>query len=281
METKTNIITSHESAETLMEQQRQQQLLQQQKTPTSNTNPTKNKKSHGSHSNNLEFTLTYNGQTIISAASQGNLPVCVLLWGMASAKKINIMTPDIHGNNPMHYACLAQTSEVMGFFHQQLRGMLTPEIRLVDSINHAGETPLLRAMATGQMAVIKALLDEKSSPLVSDNHGNNVLINAAKNCQLWCLNFMYDYVRYLPHLSLSLSPPLLLHYSSHFLSFSFSQSPSLFPSLCLSVCLSVCLSIGILMVQRRCTISFMLVITTDGVPWNGVLRLGISTLWSI
>jgi ankyrin repeat protein len=101
------------------------------------------------------ISLTYNGQTIISAASQGNLPVCVLLWGMASAKKINIMSPDIHGNNPMHYACLAQTSEVMGFFHQQLRGMLTPELRLVDSINNAGETPLLRAMATGQMTVIK------------------------------------------------------------------------------------------------------------------------------
>jgi ankyrin repeat protein len=101
------------------------------------------------------ISLTYNGQTIITAASQGNLPVCVLLWGMASAKKINIMSPDIHGNNPMHYACLAQTSEVMGFFHQQLRGMLTSEIRLVDSVNHAGETPLLRAMTTGQMTVIK------------------------------------------------------------------------------------------------------------------------------
>jgi hypothetical protein len=198
METKTSSInTSNEeksSAEVLLEQQRQQQLLQKQTTPTNNpNNPTKSSKK--THSNNLEVTLTYNGQTIISAASQGNLPVCVLLWGMASAKKINIMAPDIHGNNPMHYACLAQTSEVMGFFHQQLRGMLTPEVRLVDSVNHAGETPLLRAMATGQMAVIKALLDEKSNPLVSDLHGNNVLINAAKNCQLWCLNFMYDYIR--------------------------------------------------------------------------------------
>lgn len=99
--------------------------------------------------------LSYNGQTIITASSQGNLPVCVLLWGMASAKKINIMSNDIHGNNPMHYACLANNSEVMAFFHQQLRGMLTPEIRLVDSVNNAGETPLLRAMSTGQMTVIK------------------------------------------------------------------------------------------------------------------------------
>lgn len=114
---------------------------------------------------------------------------------MASAKKINIMSNDIHGNNPMHYACLANNSEVMAFFHQQLRGMLTPEIRLVDSVNNAGETPLLRAMSTGQMTVIKALLDEKSNPLVRDNNGNNVLINCAKNCQFWCLNYMYDYIK--------------------------------------------------------------------------------------
>lgn len=107
---------------------------------------------------NIDQILTYNGQTIITAASQGNLPVCVLLWGMASAKKINIMASDIHGNNPMHYACLAPNAEVMGFFHQQLRGMLTPEIRLVESVNNQGETPLLRAMSTGQMIVIKVFV---------------------------------------------------------------------------------------------------------------------------
>lgn len=106
--------------------------------------------------NTIEI-LSYNGQTIITASSQGNLPICVLLWGMASAKRINIMLNDIHGNNPMHYACLAPTAEVMSFFHQQLKGMLTPEIRLVDSINNLGETPLLRAMSTGQMLVIKVL----------------------------------------------------------------------------------------------------------------------------
>lgn len=99
--------------------------------------------------------INYNGQTIVSAASQGNLPVCVLLWGMASAKKQSLMVPDAQGNNPMHYACLAPTAEVIGFFQQQLRGMLTPEVRLVDSRNSSGETPLLRSMSTGQMPVIK------------------------------------------------------------------------------------------------------------------------------
>mmetsp|Transcript_8952 Transcript_8952/g.13456 ORF Transcript_8952/g.13456 Transcript_8952/m.13456 type:complete len:728 (-) Transcript_8952:148-2331(-) len=143
----------------------------------------------------VEMPIAYNGQTIMSAASQGNLPVVVLLWGMASAKKQSLMTPDAQGNNPMHYACLANTGEVMGFLHQQMKGMLTPEIRLVDSVNNAGETPLLRSMATGQMLVIKALLDEKSDPLVRDSNGNTVFINCAKNCQFWCLNYMYNHIR--------------------------------------------------------------------------------------
>ena len=140
--------------------------------PSSSSNPSSNPSSIPSssttsssilndkkkHKKENEILLSYNGQTIISASSQGNLPICVLLWGMASAKKINLMISDIHGNNPMHYACLANTAEVMAFFHQQLHGMLTPEIRLVDSINNAGETPLLRAMSTGQMSVIKVSL---------------------------------------------------------------------------------------------------------------------------
>lgn len=39
------------------------------------------------------------------------------------------------------------------------------------------------------------MLDEKSNPLAVDNNGNTVFINAAKNCQFWCLNYMYDYIR--------------------------------------------------------------------------------------
>lgn len=102
-----------------------------------------------------EIMVAYNGTTITTAATQGNLPVCVLLWGMASAKKQSLMIPDKHGNNPMHYACLAPTAEVMGFFLQQTRGMLTPEIKLIDSRNNNGETPLLRSVGAGHMIVIK------------------------------------------------------------------------------------------------------------------------------
>lgn len=104
--------------------------------------------------------VQYNGQTIYVAAGQGNLPVCVLLWGMAAGKRQNVMAPDQDGNNPAHFACLARTPEVFGFFSQQLKGMFTPDVRLVDSRNNAGETPLLRAMMTGEMTVIKVCVFE-------------------------------------------------------------------------------------------------------------------------
>lgn len=56
--------------------------------------------------------VTYHGLTIAKAAMQGNLPVCVLLWGMAAAKRLNLMVPDAQGNNPMHFAALADSPEV-------------------------------------------------------------------------------------------------------------------------------------------------------------------------
>jgi len=57
-------------------------------------------------------TLNYHNINIYQAANQGNLPVVVLLWSMASNKKVNLMSPDFQGNNPIHYACLAENSEV-------------------------------------------------------------------------------------------------------------------------------------------------------------------------
>ena len=56
--------------------------------------------------------INYHGINIIQAAAQGNLPVCVLLWGMASAKRVNLMDPDPSGNTPMHFAALADLPEV-------------------------------------------------------------------------------------------------------------------------------------------------------------------------
>lgn len=56
--------------------------------------------------------VNYHGTDIYQAAADGNLPLCVLLWGMATAKRINLMDPDSLGNTPMHYAALADLPEV-------------------------------------------------------------------------------------------------------------------------------------------------------------------------
>ena len=56
--------------------------------------------------------INYHGINIAQAAGQGNLPVCVLLWGMATAKRVNLMDPDAQGNTPMHFAALAELPEV-------------------------------------------------------------------------------------------------------------------------------------------------------------------------
>jgi hypothetical protein len=91
--------------------------------------------------------VSYKGDTMITAASAGNLPLCVLLWGMGSAKQINLMVAvDEQGNTPFHHAVRSQTTDVMAFFNQQTKGMLTPEKRLVEAQNNAGETALLRGM---------------------------------------------------------------------------------------------------------------------------------------
>jgi hypothetical protein len=60
--------------------------------------------------------VNYHGTDIYQAAADGNLPLCVLLWGMATAKRINLMDPDSHGNTPMHYAALADLPEVRADF---------------------------------------------------------------------------------------------------------------------------------------------------------------------
>ena len=56
--------------------------------------------------------INYHGATISQAASQGNLPLCVLLWGMATAKRVRLMDPDAQGDTPMHFAALADLPEV-------------------------------------------------------------------------------------------------------------------------------------------------------------------------
>lgn len=127
-----------------------------------------------SNSNYSPQSITYRGLNFNTAAQQGNMPLCVLLWSMASAKRVNLVIPDSNGNTPMHFAAIADTPEVhfchsfclylkdltffvcifqvVQFLAQQTRG---DEVRLVDVRNTAGETPLLRCMTTGIIPVAK------------------------------------------------------------------------------------------------------------------------------
>ena len=77
---------------------------------------------------------------------------------------------------------------------QQSRGVLDEgnKIKLVDSRNALGETPLLRSMYAGNISVVKALLEEGSNPFVFDEQGNTIFIMLAKHGFLWCLNFVYQ-----------------------------------------------------------------------------------------
>lgn len=93
---------------------------------------------------------------IYQAASEGNLPVCVLIWGLGVAKRVNLMAADDQGSNPMHYAAMADNTEVLGFLNQQTKGVMPfTDIRLVDTKNLAGETPLLKSVMHGKIAVAK------------------------------------------------------------------------------------------------------------------------------
>lgn len=58
------------------------------------------------------YAIQYKGVNIFQAAREGNLPLCVLLWGMASAKKVNLLAPDAQGNNALHAGALADSPEV-------------------------------------------------------------------------------------------------------------------------------------------------------------------------
>ncbi len=111
--------------------------------------------------------IHFHGINASMAASSGNFPVFVLLWGMAAGKRINLMIPDISGNNLLHYAALADNCEVMNFILHQSKNIPTsvPEMRLVDIRNEAGETALHKAMYVGNLSIIK----------VSSNNENRVL----------------------------------------------------------------------------------------------------------
>ena len=131
--------------------------------------------------------------------------------------RVRLMVSDDQGNNPMHHAAQADSAEVLcdnfhlsalfrpllksltsyqqvlSFLMQQSKGVLNEfsGVKLMQSRNTLGETPLLRAMSAGHIPVVRALLEEGSDPFVFDHQGNTIFMVLAKHGFLWCLNFAY------------------------------------------------------------------------------------------
>lgn len=108
-------VNSYESAG-MMRSSQASQISQASALTTGSEKPVRKKRTANPGVVYTPATLNYHNINIYQAANQGNLPVVVLLWSMAANKKINLMSPDFQGNNPMHYACLADSSEVSFFF---------------------------------------------------------------------------------------------------------------------------------------------------------------------
>ncbi len=131
--------------------------------------------------------------TLPLACSMGNLPVTVLLWGMCTAKGWSPFTPDSEGNNPLHYAVLADTTETLDFILDQektLPSPFRPPAPLINSRNDDEETPLLRASSKGRINVIKALIRNGADLGVTDTNKNTIIANSARNGHFSQLHFL-------------------------------------------------------------------------------------------
>ncbi|GMH53588.1 hypothetical protein TL16_g01484 [Triparma laevis f. inornata] len=136
--------------------------------------------------------------TLAIAASQGNLPISVLLWGMYQAAGVDPLTKDSEGNSAVHYAVLADTFEVLDFIMQQTGGYDSKKNKLIDTRNSDEETPLIRASTKGNMNMIKALIRYGADLGAMDTNNNTIIMNASKNGHLWIVHFL-----------LSLCPPAI------------------------------------------------------------------------
>jgi hypothetical protein len=59
------------------------------------------------------FWIHYKGINIYEAAALGNYLICHFLFERARNKSINMLASDSLGNNPLHYAVVAKTPEVV------------------------------------------------------------------------------------------------------------------------------------------------------------------------
>ena len=101
--------------------------------------------------------VTYGGEDIRSACLLGDLPLVVLLWGMARSSpnnNIDLWNPDEYGNSLFHFAAISTNGlQVLHFLLQQSNNTSNNNVMniYINARNSAGETPFMRAAAVGSI----------------------------------------------------------------------------------------------------------------------------------
>ncbi|CAN0203640.1 unnamed protein product, partial [Ectocarpus fasciculatus] len=168
--------------------------------------------------------ISHRGVGLPAACANGDLPLVAMLLAEGAENGINMLSADADGNNPLHYACLSESPDLITFLlrkaaaaaasssssssspsaaaasaaarrspppacvHDTPRQRLAKS-RLLEARNAESETPLLRAAVGGDVAVVDALLEAGADMFAVDASQNTVFHNAARNGMLWALAF--------------------------------------------------------------------------------------------
>eukprot|EP00759_Apiculatamorpha_spiralis_P018322 PhF_6_TR24778/c0_g1_i2/m.34036 len=108
---------------------------------------------------------SYQGIGMLSACSDGYLPIVILLWGQGES-----LTIDENGFTPLHFAALNGHVHVMRF-------LLSQKVD-VDALGHDGSTPLMRAALGGFPKACQLLLDHGAVLSIQDKRGYTAMHHA-------------------------------------------------------------------------------------------------------
>ncbi|CAM9308665.1 unnamed protein product, partial [Scytosiphon promiscuus] len=155
--------------------------------------------------------ITHGGVGLPAACAGGDIPLAAMLLAEGADAGIDMLGADADGNNPLHYACLSDSPELIRFLLRKAAGTASglangrrgdyednrlqrlAKSRMLEARNAAWETPLLRAAVGGNVAVVQTLLDEGADITAADGSQNTVFHNAARNGRLWAVAFFLSF----------------------------------------------------------------------------------------
>jgi ankyrin repeat protein len=142
--------------------------------------------------------ISYHNESVFEAAENGDLPLTLLLFGINKSKRKVLI--DENNNTLLHSAACCNNIEIIQFINEQTNGNLyhqnkdSESIKLINTKNNKGETPLLLSCLKGNLDIVKELLDLGSNCFDVDNHNNNIFIILAQNNNLVTLHYIYNYI---------------------------------------------------------------------------------------